>query len=117
MDLVASREWRVLGDQSNLVSDRLWPISDRFSARNPPLSATNPGPSASGKSRPTPANNERPLWVIGQCVAGFLWTFRFIAASRELGVQIPQERLDAPFGLWEDGHAALAQFLQRAGEN
>ncbi|MDP9083903.1 MAG: hypothetical protein M3N50_09070 [Pseudomonadota bacterium] len=32
---------------------------------------------------------------------------RFIAASRTLMLQLPQEALDAPFHLWEDGRAAL----------
>src|SRR5271165_895331 len=38
-------------------------------------------------------------------------TLRFIAASRELTVHMPQEALDIPFGLWEDGRPALAQFV------
>jgi hypothetical protein len=41
---------------------------------------------------------------------------RFIAASRQLSVRLPQEELDAPFALWEDGRRALSAFLQRAGE-
>jgi hypothetical protein len=40
-------------------------------------------------------------------------TLRFIAASRDLTVRMPQERLDMPFGLWEDGRIALGQFIQR----
>jgi hypothetical protein len=39
---------------------------------------------------------------------------RFIAASRELTVRMPQESLDTPFAVWEDGRSALAQFLQRS---
>jgi hypothetical protein len=35
------------------LKDRSWPFSDVFSARKPPVSATNPGLSASGKYRPT----------------------------------------------------------------
>jgi hypothetical protein len=42
-------------------------------------------------------------------------TLRFIAASRELIVRMPQEPLDTPFGLWGDGRKALGQYLQRAG--
>src|SRR5271170_2418890 len=42
-------------------------------------------------------------------------TLRFIASSRELGVYMPQEALDIPFGLWEDGRKSLGRFLQRAG--
>ena len=42
-------------------------------------------------------------------------TLRFIAASRELAVRMPQESLDAPFAIWEDGRRALARFLERAG--
>lgn len=41
-------------------------------------------------------------------------TLHFIAASREISVRMPQEQLDTPFTLWEDGRAALAQFLERA---
>jgi hypothetical protein len=41
-------------------------------------------------------------------------TLSFIAASRELSVRMPQESLDTPFTMWEDGRGALAQFLQRA---
>jgi hypothetical protein len=42
-------------------------------------------------------------------------TLRFIATSRDIMVHMPQEPLDTPFGLWEDGRRALALFLQRAG--
>ena len=41
-------------------------------------------------------------------------TLRFIAASRALSVRMPQEPLDVPFGLWEDGRAALGRFAQSA---
>jgi hypothetical protein len=37
----------------------------------------------------------------------------FIATSRDLAVQMPQERLDAPFTVWEDGREALAAFVNR----
>jgi hypothetical protein len=36
---------------------------------------------------------------------------RFIAASRELTVRMPQEQLNLPFALWEDGRGALAEFV------
>jgi hypothetical protein len=38
----------------------------------------------------------------------------YIADSRELTLRMPQEALDTPFTVWEDGRGALAQFLQRA---
>lgn len=41
-------------------------------------------------------------------------TLHFIAISRDLTVRMPQETLDIPFTLWEDGRAALNQFLKRA---
>jgi len=41
-------------------------------------------------------------------------TLQYIAGSRDLAVRMPQEPLDTPFPLWEDGRSALAQFLQRA---
>lgn len=40
---------------------------------------------------------------------------RFIATSRELSVRMPQEALDTPFTLWEDGRGALGEFSHRAG--
>lgn len=39
---------------------------------------------------------------------------RYIAASRELTLRMPQEPLDTPFTVWEDGRGALMQFLQGA---
>jgi hypothetical protein len=42
-------------------------------------------------------------------------TLRFIAASRELTLRMPQESFDTPFSIWEDGRGALAQFAGRAG--
>jgi hypothetical protein len=41
-------------------------------------------------------------------------TLHFIASSHELTVRMPQEPLDTPFTLFEDGRSALTQFLQRA---
>ena len=41
-------------------------------------------------------------------------TLHFIASSRDLTLRMPQETLDMPFTLWEDGRAALNQFLQQA---
>jgi hypothetical protein len=41
-------------------------------------------------------------------------TLRFIATSRELTVRMPQEQLDMPFKIWEDGRTALSQFAGRA---
>lgn len=38
----------------------------------------------------------------------------FIATSRELSVRMPQEKLDTPFEMFEDGRNALVQFLKRA---
>jgi hypothetical protein len=48
---IAGCECPLDGGRPKPTTGRSWPISDRFSARNLPLSATNPGPSASGKSR------------------------------------------------------------------
>ncbi|HEY2675644.1 MAG TPA: hypothetical protein VGI65_01660 [Steroidobacteraceae bacterium] len=36
---------------------------------------------------------------------------RSIAASRELMLRMPQEQLNLPFALWEDGRGALANFV------
>jgi hypothetical protein len=38
---------------------------------------------------------------------------RFIAASRMLVLQMPQEALDTPFQIWEDGRGALQEFLHQ----
>jgi hypothetical protein len=42
---------------------------------------------------------------------------RFMAASRAITVRLPQESLDMPFGLWEDGRGALTEFLKHAAIN
>jgi hypothetical protein len=42
-------------------------------------------------------------------------TLRFIASSRELSVQMPQEPLETPFKMWRDGRLALSKFVDRAG--
>ena len=42
-------------------------------------------------------------------------TLRYIATSREITVHMPQESLDTPFAVWEDGRSALGQFLDRSG--
>jgi hypothetical protein len=42
-------------------------------------------------------------------------TLRFIASSGVLTLRMPQEPLDAPYGLWRDGRKALAQFVRRTG--
>ncbi len=41
-------------------------------------------------------------------------TLRFIASSRELSVQMPQESLQTPFKMWGDGRLALSKFIERA---
>jgi hypothetical protein len=41
-------------------------------------------------------------------------TLRFIASSRTLIVRMPQEQLDMPFKVWEDGRAALVRFAAEA---
>ncbi len=39
---------------------------------------------------------------------------RYIANSKTLSVQMPQEPLTEPFALWQDGRAALLEFAQDA---
>jgi hypothetical protein len=39
---------------------------------------------------------------------------RYIAASHELSVRLPQEPFTTPFELWQDGRPALRAFLSRA---
>jgi hypothetical protein len=38
---------------------------------------------------------------------------RFIAASRALILQMPQEPLDTPFQIWDDGRGALQEFVHQ----
>jgi hypothetical protein len=38
---------------------------------------------------------------------------RFVAASRTLSLQMPLEPFDAPFHIWEDGRAALDDFVRQ----
>lgn len=40
-------------------------------------------------------------------------TLRFLANSRALTLQMPQESLDTPFQIWADGRGALSEFLHQ----
>jgi hypothetical protein len=40
-------------------------------------------------------------------------SLRYIASTRALSLQMPQEQFDAPFQLWEDGRGALGEFLRQ----
>ena len=42
-------------------------------------------------------------------------TLHFLATSRTLEVRLPQEPLDTPFGLWQDGRADLERFVAAQG--
>jgi hypothetical protein len=42
-------------------------------------------------------------------------TLRFIALSRRISLRMPQDALDIPFGLREDGRASLAEFVKSEG--
>ena len=42
-------------------------------------------------------------------------TLRFIAMSGQIGLRLPQEPLDIPFSLREDGRSSLAQFVRAEG--
>jgi hypothetical protein len=52
--------------------------------------------------------------VIARAYQPDVGMLRFIASSRDLVVRMPQEPLDTPFPLLEDGRAALGEFLKRA---
>lgn len=43
-------------------------------------------------------------------------TLRFLAVSQTLAVRMPQEPLDTPFELWQDGRPDLASFVTAQGE-
>lgn len=45
-----------------------------------------------------------------------LKTLHFLAASRTLEVRLPQEALDTPFGLFQDGRPDLDRFVAAQGE-
>jgi len=68
---------------------------------------------------PVSLNKRRELHVPGHGeVAAHAYAvdaelLRFIGTSRELAVRMPQERLDTPFALYEDGRPALLAFLKR----
>jgi hypothetical protein len=51
--------------------------------------------------------------VIAHAYAVDAATLRFIATSGKISVRMPQEPLDMPFGIWQDGRPALEQFLGR----
>jgi hypothetical protein len=40
---------------------------------------------------------------------------RYLAMSGELILRMPQERLDTPFAIFEDGRSSLRQFLKKTG--
>lgn len=42
-------------------------------------------------------------------------TLRFLAHSNQILLRMPQDALDTPFGLWQDGRASLAQFVRSEG--
>jgi hypothetical protein len=52
--------------------------------------------------------------VVAHAYAVDVPTLRYIADSRMISLRLPLEALDTPFGLWEDGRGALAEFLKRA---
>jgi hypothetical protein len=66
-----------------------------------------------GLSRPRELHLPEHGDVVARAYAVDEPTLRYIAESRDLVVRMPQESLDIPFTLWEDGRKALAQFLQR----
>jgi hypothetical protein len=41
-------------------------------------------------------------------------TLHFIATSEDLSLRMPQDPLDVPFNLFEDGRGALLEFLKPA---
>jgi hypothetical protein len=52
--------------------------------------------------------------VIARGYAVDAQTLRYLSGSRTLLARLPQEPLDLPFTLWEDGRGALGAFLARA---
>ena len=72
------------------------------------------------ESMPSSLNHRRELHVpsYGDVIAHAypvdVPTLRFIAASRDLRLRVPEEPLDTPLTLWQDGRQGLAEFVKRA---
>jgi hypothetical protein len=70
---------------------------------------------------PTGLENRRELFVpphgdiVAHAYAVTAEMLRYIATSRELSVQMPQEPFGEPFSLWKDGRRALGEFAKAAG--
>ena len=62
----------------------------------------------------TTSDDYRPVAWMGRYPVD-VTTLRFIAMSRNISVFMPQEPLETPFALWEDGRRELGKFLERAG--
>jgi hypothetical protein len=61
LQLTSQSERRLCGDEYRCPCCRFWPRADRFASPIQPFSASNPGPAASGKSRPQAPQYGRPL--------------------------------------------------------
>ena len=120
-------------DQSGTFQDYLllyrWSTVDRRMSPPPPPDAGQLRILAEGRvvdlkpleSMPTGLDRRRELHlpphgeVVAHAYIVDAQTLRFLAESDSLSVRMPQEPLDAPFGLWQDGRAALLEFSKSAG--
>lgn len=68
---------------------------------------------ARGRELHVPSHGDAVVWAYSADAT----TLGYLAASREITVRMPQERLDTPFTLFEDGREPLRQFIKRATGN
>jgi hypothetical protein len=119
-------------DQSGAYNDYLllyrWSTVDRRMSPPPEADAGALRILAEGRvfnltplaSMPTGLEHRRELHVpphgdvVAHAYAVNAEMLRYIANSRTLSVQMPQEPLSEPFTLWQDGRAALLEFAQAA---
>ena len=120
-------------DQSGAYNDYFllyrWSTVDRRMSPPPPPDAGALRILAEGRvfnltpldSMPTGLDHRRELYVpphgdiVAYAYAVTADMLRYIAGSRTLSVQMPQEQLNEPFTLWQDGRAALLEFAHAAG--
>lgn len=117
------------GDYADFLLLYRWSTVDRRMAPRPPQSAGALRIVADGRvidlkpleTMPIGLTQGRALYVpphgdvIPRAYAVDSALLQYIAASRSLSLQMPQEELKSSFALWQDGRGALASFLRGGG--
>ncbi|MGC1459252.1 MAG: hypothetical protein WA825_13325 [Steroidobacteraceae bacterium] len=117
------------GHYSNYLLVYRWSTVDKRMAPPPQVGSGKLQVEADGRTIVLAALEQLPVGVVGQ--DGLLYpphadvvtyaypidwaTLRFLAQSNQILLRMPQDALDTPFGLWEDGRASLAQFVRSEG--